>query len=63
MKDIDTIVDNFINDLELDQLTHLANLLDISWEYPPVDDMYPDWQAELETEILDELCKVLEGGK
>lgn len=56
--DIDDIIDNFISILDFDQIIAWANLLDVEVNYPPTDDMYPDWQNELAIEVGDAMCKV-----
>lgn len=57
--DIDTIIDNFVEDLDFDQLILWANFCDVEVEYPPIDDMYPDWENELRTEIGEVMAKAL----
>ncbi len=43
----------FTEDLEFDALKHWAALLGVDYEEPPTDDMYPDWEAELRTELAE----------
>ena len=54
--DIDNVIDAFVDEhsgLELEDLIKWADFLDMSidTEYPPTDDMYPDWEAELRGEV------------
>ena len=51
MKDIDDIIDQFIEDIDFDTLIKWANFLGVEVNYPPIDDMYPDWECELKTEV------------
>ncbi len=61
--DIDDMIDNFISILEFDQIIAWANLLDVEVNYPPVSEMWPDWQNELAVEVGDEMRKIGEKGK
>ena len=47
--DIDDLIDQFVEDLEFDALKHWAAILDVDYKEPPIDDMWPDWEAELRT--------------
>lgn len=54
--DIDNVIDVFVDcvsGLELEDLIKWADFLDMSidTDYPPTDDQYPDWEAELRTEV------------
>jgi len=52
--DIDNVIDAFVDErtgLELDDLVKWANFMDVDVEYPPIDDMYPGWEAQLREEI------------
>ena len=49
--DIDDAIDDFISILDFDQIIAWANLLDVEINYPPVDDMWPDWQDLLAVEV------------
>ncbi len=52
--DIDNVIDAFVDErtgLELDDLVKWANFMDVDVEYPPIDDMYPDWEAQLREEV------------
>lgn len=56
--DIDDVIDNFISILDFDHVIAWANLLDVEVNYPPTDDMYPDWENELAVEVGDAMRKV-----
>lgn len=56
--DIDDAIDNFIACLDFDHVIAWANLLDVEVNYPPVDDMYPDWENELAVEVGEAMAKV-----
>lgn len=56
--DIDDAIDNFISILDFDQIIAWANFLDVEVNYPPVDDMWPDWQNELAVEVGDAMRKI-----
>ena len=58
MCDIDDIIDEFVGALEFDQLKHWAKLLNVDYEEPPLDDMYPDWEGEIRAGIAEEMLKV-----
>ncbi len=55
---MDDLLWQFTEDLEFDALKHWAAILDVDYEEPPCDDMYPDWEAELRTEIAEAMGKV-----
>jgi len=56
--DIDDAIDDFISILDFDQIIAWANLLNVEVNYPPVDDMWPDWENELAVEVGDAMRKV-----
>ena len=56
--DIDDAIDNFIDCLDYDKVIAWANLLDVEVNYPPIDDMWPDWENELAVEVGDAMRKV-----
>jgi hypothetical protein len=56
--DIDDVIDDFISILDFDQILVWANILDVEINYPPIDDMWPDWQNELAVEVGDAMRKV-----
>ena len=58
MIDIDDAIDNFIDTLDFDHILAWANLLGVEINYPPIDDMWPDWQNELTVEVGDAMRKV-----
>ena len=60
--DIDDLIDQFIKGLDFDTFLIWANFMEVSIEYPLIDDMYPDWENELRTEVSEEMRKVVENG-
>ena len=58
-KTIDDCIDNLIENLDFDSLLIVANALGMEIEYPPTDDMYPDWDNELRVETGKELLKAI----
>jgi hypothetical protein len=48
---IDDLIDQFIEDLDFDVLLIWADILEVEVNYPPVDDMWPDWENELRVEV------------
>lgn len=59
-KDIDDIIDQFVEDLDFDTVIAWAKFLEVEVNYPPIDDMYPDWENELRVEVGDAMRKVSE---
>lgn len=59
MKDIDDYIDELIALMGLDELVVWANNLDVEVNYPPIDDMYSDWQNELAVSVGEALLKNL----
>ncbi len=59
MKDIDDYIDELIADMDLDELVVWANNLEIEVNYPPVDDMWPDWENELAVSVGEALLQNL----
>lgn len=59
-KDIDDVIDEFLdpNILDLDAVIRWANLLGVEVNYPPIDDLYPDWEGELRVEVGEAMRKV-----
>ena len=50
--DIDDGAWEFIEALEFDQLKPWCEILDVCYEEPPLDDLWPDWEGELRGELL-----------
>jgi len=48
----------FTEDLDFDALKPWCSILEVEYEEPPCDDMYPDWEAELRTELAEAMMKV-----
>ena len=57
---IDDAIDNLISILDFEQIIAWANLLDVEVNYPPVSDMWPDWQDELAVEVGEAMRKIVE---
>ena len=55
---IDDVIDNFISELDFDHMIAWAEFLDIDFELPPIDDMYPDWEDLLAVEIGEAMRKI-----
>ena len=59
-KDIDDVIEEFIDVLDFDAILAWARVLDVEIN-PPIGDLWPDWQNELTVEVGDAMRKV--GGK
>jgi len=46
----DELIDQYAEDIDFDALKHWAAILGVDYD-PPLDDMWPDWEDELRTEI------------
>jgi len=57
---IDDAVYMFIDALDFDDLKRWAEFLGVDYEEPPIDDMYPDWEAELRTEMVEVMGREVE---
>ena len=55
---IDDLIDQFIEDITFEAIKDWAFILGVEYDEPPLDDMYPDWEAEIRTEIGDAMRKV-----
>ena len=58
MKNIDDIIDQFIEDIDFDILIAWAKFLNVEVNYPPLDDMWPDWECELRVEVGDTMRQI-----
>ena len=58
--DIDDAVCEFIYALDFDNLKRWAEFLGVDYDEPPLDDLYPDWEAELRTEMHGAMLKEVE---
>jgi hypothetical protein len=58
MADIEDLIYQFTQDLEFDALKDWCAILDVDYEEPPIDDMWPDWEVELRTEIAEAMMGV-----
>lgn len=61
MKDIDDIIEQFIEDIDFDTLIAWAKFLEVDVEEPPIDDMWPDWENELRVEISAAMRQISKG--
>ncbi len=52
------LVWQFTEDLQFDALKSWCAIFDVEYEEPPCDDMYPDWESELRTELAEAMMKV-----
>jgi hypothetical protein len=43
--------------LDFDTLIIWADILGVEVDYPPIDDMYPDWENELRVEVGEAMAK------
>ncbi len=57
---MDDLIYQFTEDLQFDALKGWCDVLSIDYEEPPLDDMYPDWEAELRTEIAERFTELSE---
>jgi len=58
IKDIDDVIDQFVEDLDFEVLETWAKILEVEVNYPPLDDMWPDWENELRVEVGDAMRKI-----
>ena len=57
-KSIDDIIEEFLDALDFDEILCWARILGVEVNYPPIDDMWPDWQNELTVEVGNAMRKV-----
>ena len=58
MPEYEDLVWQFTEDLDFDALKGWCSIFDVDYETPPLDDMYPDWEVEIRTELADAMMKV-----
>ena len=56
--DVDNLIDQFVEDIDFDALKDWCAILSVDYEEPPIDDMYPDWENEVRTEIGEAMQKI-----
>ncbi len=56
--DIDDIIDLLVAELDFDAILRWAKILDVEINYPPIDDMWPDWEDELAVEVGEAMALV-----
>ena len=52
------IIELLLEKLDFDAILRWAELLGVEVNYPPLDDMWPDWQDELTVEVGEAMRKV-----
>ena len=55
---MDDLIWQFTEDIKFEALKDWCAILGVDYEEPPIDDMYPDWEAELRTELAEVMGKV-----
>ena len=56
----ENLIDVFVDGLDFDPLVTLADILDVTVDPPPLDDMWPDWQNELAEDVCKAMGEVIE---
>ena len=56
----ENLIDVFVDGLDFDPLVTLADILDVTVDPPPLDDMWPDWQSELAVEVCVAMGEAIE---
>lgn len=57
--DIDDLIDQFVGDLKFEVLIIWADILNVEHDEDMwLDDMWPDAEEELRTEVAEAMCKV-----
>ena len=59
-KNIEDCIDDVFSAIDFDDLVIWANALNVEVDYPPVGDLWPDWEAELSVEVGAALLKAIE---
>jgi len=54
-RNIENLIYQFIEDLKFDALRDWCAILEIDYQEPPLDDMYPEWESEIRSKIGDEM--------
>jgi hypothetical protein len=57
---IDDCIDDVFDGIDFDDLIIWAKALEVEVEYPPLDDMWPDWKAELSVKVAEALLKAVQ---
>ena len=55
---IDDLINQFCEDIQFDALHGWCDILGVDYEEPMPDDMYPDWECEIRTELAEAMKKV-----
>ena len=48
----------FAEDIDFDALKDWCEMFGIDYDEPPIDDMWPDWDGEIRTELAEALMKI-----
>lgn len=56
----ENLIDEFIGNIDFDNLLKWLDLMEIDNEPPPIDDMYPEWEGEKKTELMESLCNLFD---
>jgi len=49
---------NLIESLSFHEIIVWAHLLEVEVNYPPIDDMWPDWENELRVEVGEKMAEI-----
>lgn len=52
------LISQFTEDLEFEALVIWADILDVEVNYPPLGDMWPDWEVELRQDVAEAMERV-----
>jgi len=55
---IDDLIEQLVTDLEFDALIIWADILGVEVNYPPLKEMWPDWECELRQKVGDAMAQV-----
>jgi hypothetical protein len=47
------LIAQFCDDIQFDALEEWCTIFDIDFEYPQLDEMYPDWEDELRVKLAE----------
>ena len=56
----ENLLDEFVDNLDFDNLLKWLDLMNIDNEPPPTDDMYPDWEGAKKGELMESLCNLFD---
>jgi hypothetical protein len=61
--DIENYIDKFVDNLDFDDLRPWCAILDVEYEEPQLDDLWPDWEGEIREKIAFALWDIYEPTK